>query len=234
MNDHCYADLLQRACTDYADLPALRVKRKGEYRTWTYADLHRDLNRLTSVLRDLGLCKGKNAAVIGENSPEWIIACHSIFLTGACAVPIDPNIPAAEIEAIMAVTRPEAVFCSPIYEGLFLSLRKKRDFPRHIVVFGDEAQQQAVPFSRFIIRGDAALDAFAGPFAPDDPMTVLFTSGTTGAPKGVVLCQKNYTPVANSAIPRMRLGPVTGCCPCCRSIMYSGSPRASPALCAAA
>jgi len=92
MNKHIYADLLHHACITFAESPCLHIKRNGSYQTWTFADFHRDLNKLTSVLIKQGCAKGSNAAVIGENSPEWVIAFHAILLTGACTVPIDPNI----------------------------------------------------------------------------------------------------------------------------------------------
>ena len=207
MNKHCYADQLSHACDAHAGLPALHIKRGGEYQTWTFADFRRDLNRLTSVLRKHGLGKGKNAAVVGENSPELVIAYHAILLTGACTVPIDPGIPPEEIETIIAITEAEVVFCSPMYERLFLSLRKKHGFLRRIITLGEKSADTELVFSNYLAMGEVGHDAFAGKFSPDDPMVIIFTSGTTGKAKGVVLCQKNFTSVTNSAIPRMRLGP---------------------------
>jgi long-chain acyl-CoA synthetase len=206
MNDNCYVDLLGRACDNYAALPALHIKRRGSYETWTFAEFRRDSNRLSALLKGDGLGKGRCAAVIGENCPEWVLAYHGILLTGACTVPIDPGIPAAEIEAIIGLTGAEIVFCAPMYEGLFRSIRKKRACLKRIVTFGDEGAGDIEPFRHFIARGDDRHDAFAGVFHPDDPMVIIFTSGTTGTAKGVVLAQRNFTPVANFAIPRMKLG----------------------------
>ncbi len=207
MNTYCYADLLAHVCDRYARLPALHIKRGGAYQTWTFAAFHRDINRLTSVLKGLGLGKGKIAAVIGENSPEWILAYHAIFLTGACTVPIDPGIPAGEIEEILSVTEADIVFCSQMYEGLFKSIMRRRGLLKKIITFGEEPAEELERFRDFIARGDDRLDAFAAKFHPDDPLAIIFTSGTTGKAKGVVLAQKNFTPVANYAIPRMKLKP---------------------------
>jgi long-chain acyl-CoA synthetase len=206
MNKSCYADLLGYACNEYAQLPALHIKRQGSYETWTFTGFRRDCNRLSSVLKRHGLGKGKCAAVIGENSPEWVIAYHAILLTGACTVPIDPGIPAEEIEAIVSVTGAEIVFCSPMYEELFKSIGRKHASLKKIVSFGDKPAENLEQYRHFIVRGDDRHDAFAGNFHPDDPMAIIFTSGTTGKPKGVVLAQRNFTPVANYAIPRMKLG----------------------------
>ncbi len=204
MNKNCYADLLGYACNEYEPLPALHIKREGSYETWTFAEFRRDCNRLSSVLKRHGLGKGKCAAVIGENSPEWVIAYHAILLTGACTVPIDPGIPSEEIEAIVSVTEAEIVFCSSMYEGLFRSIKKKLGFLKKIVSFSDETAEDLERYRHFIALGDDRRDAFSQRFHPDDPMVIIFTSGTTGKPKGVVLAQRNFTPVANHAIPRMK------------------------------
>jgi long-chain acyl-CoA synthetase len=207
MNRHLYTDLLFNACTSYATLPALHVKRDGSYTTWTFGEFHRDLNLLTSVLRKNGLGKGLTAAVIGENSPEWVIAFHAILLTGACTVPIDPNIPPAEIESIISITNARIVFCSPLYLDLFRSLQTKHDSLKQIVVLDVSGEGKEQTLYRYMRDGDPSQETFQGNFAPDDPMVIIFTSGTTGRAKGAVLCQKNYTAVANHAIPRMKLGP---------------------------
>jgi long-chain acyl-CoA synthetase len=207
MNRLLYTDLLQHACTACSALPALHIKRDGRYTTWTFADFHRDLNRLTCILEKNGIGKGCTAAVIGENSPEWVIAFHAILLTGACAVPVDPNIPPSEIESIIGITGARIVFCAPLFLELFRSLQDKCRSLKTIVILGTVDGVKEPSFRRYISDGDPAREAFHGSFDPDDPMVIIFTSGTTGRAKGVVLCQKNYTAVVNDAIPRMKLGP---------------------------
>ena len=205
MDEHVYADLLAESIKKHASLPCLHIKRKGTYTSWTYAEFHRDLNRLVSVLKKHGLKKGVNAIVIGENSPEWTIAYHAILLTGACTVPIDPNIPASEIESIVATTEARMVFCSPVYLGLFRTFKTKYSFLERIVLLDPDIEEPEPRFDRFLAHGDESIDAFSTSFDPEDPMVIIFTSGTTGKAKGVVLCQKNFTAVCRHAVPRMKL-----------------------------
>ncbi len=205
MNRLVYADILKNAIQTYSNKSCLNIKRNGYYRSWTYGDFHEDLNRLSHLLKKQGLKKGTNAAVIGENSPEWVIAYHAILLTGACTVPIDPNIPAAEIEQIILTTEAKIVFCSKVYLSLFQKMRDKYPFIETIVVFDEKAGEKEPSFSEYIREGNPLKDAFSHSFEPDDPMVIIFTSGTTGKAKGVVLTQKNFTAVSNHAIPRMKL-----------------------------
>jgi long-chain acyl-CoA synthetase len=205
MNPHLYTDLLHNACVKHSANDCLHIKRDGQYKTWTYGDFHRDLNKLSSVLIKYGLKKGTTAAVIGENTPEWVIAYHAILLTGACTVPIDPNIPAAETEAIITLMGVRVVFCSPAFVQFFGTLRKKVSSIEKIIVLSPDWAGEEPGFYRILSDGNPDHDGFCESFDPDDPMVIIFTSGTTGRPKGVVLCQKNYTTVGNHAIPRMEL-----------------------------
>lgn len=204
-NPHVYTELLKRSFAANAQRPCFHIKRNGDYQSWTYADVHRDLNRLVSVLRDLGLKKGVNGAVIGENCPEWVMAHHGIFLTGACAVPIDPNLPESEIRSIVSYTESKIVFCSPAFLPLFSTLRKELPFLRTIVCLDPTSEDSSYRFDRFISVGDGSDDALEGSFAPDDPISIIFTSGTTGTPKGVVLSQKNFTGAPVHGVPRMNV-----------------------------
>jgi len=234
MNDLVYTDLLHSSFQVNANRPCLHIKRNGEYQSWTYKDFHRDLDRLCHVLKKHGLKKGENGIVIGENTPEWVIAYHGIFLTGACTVPVDPNIPPSEIESILTVTRAKIVFCSLTYLNLFRNLKKKHDFLERIVTLDIQSKEKEPHFDQYIKKGNAEHNAFSNSFSSEDPISIIFTSGTTGKAKGVVLTQKNFTSVSQYAIPRMKAGPqdtmcavlplhhVFGFAACCAATLASG------------
>jgi long-chain acyl-CoA synthetase len=207
MNRHVYADLLQKSIKDNAGRPCMHIKRNGAYQTWTYADFHRDLNRLVSALKKHGFSDGDNLVVIGDNSPEWVIAWHCGFLAGGRTVPVDPNLPAPEIREIISQTRPKFVFCSKSFVSLMREIQSESGFISAIIVDDGQCSGAPITFAGFISKGDPDNNAFARQFNPDDGTVIIFTSGTTGKAKGVMLSQKNFTAISLSGIPRMKAGP---------------------------
>lgn len=207
MNTLVYAELLHSSCLVNANRPCLHIKRNGKYQSWTYKDFHQDLNRLTHTLKKHGLKKGDTAIVIGENSPEWVIAYHAIFLTGACTVPVDPNIPQPEVESILTVTQAKIVFCSMTHLNLFRSLKNKYNFIERLIILDTQATEKEPRFDEYIKKASVSHDAFENNFTPDDPVSIIFTSGTTGKAKGVVLMQRNFTSAPLYGIPNMKAGP---------------------------
>jgi long-chain acyl-CoA synthetase len=205
MINNVYTDILQNTLIKNSNRPCFHIKREGRYQSWTFSDFHKDLNKLCSVLKKHGLKKGTNAVVIGENSPEWVIAFHAIILTGACTIPVDPNIPPSEIESIISITEAKVVFCSKVYLNLFRALKEKYEFLERIVLLDPTSEEKEPRFEKYLAHGNEDKEAFYLQFQPDDPMVIIFTSGTTGKAKGVVLCQKNYSIVAKYGIPRMQM-----------------------------
>jgi long-chain acyl-CoA synthetase len=205
MNKHVYTDLLLESIKQNSDHPCFHIKRDGKYQTWNYADFHRGLNRLVDALKKHGFTPLDNGVVIGENTPEWAMAYHAFFLAGGRTVPIDPNLPATEIREIVRLTAARFIICSPPFAGLFLDLKSDFSCIKKLIVIGNPAGREAAGFNDFCATGDPDIDAFSRTFEPDDPLVVIFTSGTTGRAKGVVLVQRNFTAVPLHAVPRMKV-----------------------------
>lgn len=205
MNNHVYADLIAQSIKNFDSLPCLHVKRRGSYTTWSYRQFGEEVGKASVACTSCGLKKGENAVVIGENSPEWIIAYHAIIFSGACTVPIDPNIPPSEIATIVVTTRARIVFCSQLFLPYFRSLQKKHSFIKMVVVLEPLAPYPEVCLKQFIATSNIGQSMLAHRFEPDDPCIIIFTSGTTGKPKGVVITQKNLVAVSLYGIQRMNL-----------------------------
>jgi len=185
----------------------MHIKRNGEYQTWTYADFRHDLNKCVNAIKKTNLLPQEKCVVIGENTPEWVIAWHSGFLSNGITVPIDPNLPAQEIREIVFLTKPRIVFCSKIFSSLFSELSIEFKCIATIVVFDKTYTGPFKNFDSFCANGDPLENAFSLQAAPQDISAIIFTSGTTGKAKGVMLCQRNFTAISRFAIPRMKVGP---------------------------
>lgn len=201
-----YADLLKKALVDNSALPAMHVLRNGQYLTRTFGEVHLELNRLCSALKAKGFGKGKNGLIIGENTPEWVLAYHAVVLSGGCAVPVDPNLPEPEIIEIIRQAGPSVAFCSAAFFPFLSGLAKEGSLKAEILSLPCEGYGES-GYDRLAASGDGKVEAFAARFSPDDPVAVIFTSGTTGRAKGALLVQRNFTAVTLSGIPRMKAGP---------------------------
>jgi long-chain acyl-CoA synthetase len=189
----------------FQEKDCLHVKRNGAWVSWSYGDLRSEWSRLVPALRAVGVAKDVNGIVIGENTPEWLLAYHAIILAGGCTVPVDPNLPPDEIREIVRQTEPKVVFCAPVFEALFKSLATQGLFHGRIVLLPPVPDAHPGSFRRFAESVPALADPFDLVFSPEDPMVIIFTSGTTGKAKGAVLLQRNFVSSAHHGVPRMGL-----------------------------
>jgi len=186
---------------------ALQVKIGGRFEPISHATLLERVRHVASGLTSLGLVPGDRVAILSENRPEWAIADYAC-LTGRFAdVAIYPVLPSAQIAYILRDSGAAAIFVSSAEQAAKVAeIRASVPSLRSVVVFdrngGAEADLTLAELER---RGAAseAPDAAARHRAdalsvqPDDLATLLYTSGTTGDPKGVMLTHDNiYSNVA--------------------------------------
>ncbi len=158
----------------------------------SYAELDARRIEAARALLALGVQHGDRIAVWAPNGVEWIVAGLAIHTLGAVLVPVNTRMKGPEAAYILERSGARVLFCA----GRFLN----QHFPsvlgahrpailEHIVVIG-EARSDDFGWDAFLARaGDCSADAVAAAKArvqPDDRMDILFTSGTTGHPKGVV------------------------------------------------
>jgi len=173
-----------------ADKVALRVKRDNQWFEITYRDLATSSQKVATFLIQEGFKKGDFAGIILENRPEWPIIYLGIMYAALTCVPLDRQLTAPEIKNLIIDSGAKIIFCS--YDIFMEKLKDNlRDYPLKFVVLDNRGYQhpQIINFSDIeSITPDA-------PSMPnvlsEDVASLIYTSGTTAKPKGVLLSHKN-------------------------------------------
>jgi acyl-CoA synthetase (AMP-forming)/AMP-acid ligase II len=204
-----YVAGIERNSHRFARSPALRDPASG--RGWTYAELWRDAGRLADALRSHGVAPGESVVFALFNGPEFALLWVACLRLGAIATPINFRLSAGEIAHVLDDSRPSAfVFDETLQRTAADALTRAEHQPSLLAAVG-EATAPAWAFDELLASGDPAAEVRPGGRAQIptiyDETTRLYTSGTTGMPKGVSLCSLTETLSAHDVIMHFPLEP---------------------------
>ena len=181
------------------------LNKQHEILTMTYAELAERVRREAAGLAAAGLA-GKRVAVIGETSVEWVTTYVSVVASGGVAIPMDRELDSTEIFGFLEIAEADAVVFSSCMNAKFAPLVEGHaTVSRVIPISPDETMpesERVLPFARLMELG--AAEAAKGYQFPkcensDRMAEMLFTSGTTGSSKCVMLSERNIVTTVNAA-----------------------------------
>jgi long-chain acyl-CoA synthetase len=183
------ADILKNTAERFPDRVLFRMNRGGIFREWKYKEVMEYVQRAAGFLKDKGINKGDKIAVLGENRPEWGISYFSIHWIGAVCIPLDSRASPSDWEHFLRHSGARGIFVSSRYlEDIFEYRENLKDL--EIVICMDNVNREGVYNFDEVIYYENKIDV---PEEVDfeDLAIVLYTSGTTGTSKGVMLTHKN-------------------------------------------
>ncbi|MCI5168407.1 MAG: long-chain fatty acid--CoA ligase, partial [Candidatus Electrothrix sp. GM3_4] len=192
--------LIDTSCSKYKDLLAVGTALESSI---SYQELHDRILLLAAMLRQIGVGKDDRVAVLAENSPAWGIVYFAIVRLGAICVPMLPDLPEEDIQHILTEMACNTVFTTRSQ----ISKIDTQQLRIHRIITLDDHQDSATPveitkittFTEFLqqARNIYTKELQAGKLqfpepGPDQPASIMYTSGTSGFSKAVILSHKNF------------------------------------------
>jgi long-chain acyl-CoA synthetase len=190
-------DIFAVTCT--IDRPAaVKSKRDGRWVDVTVPEFRDTVRHFANGLRQLGVKPGDRVAILSENRPEWAMSDFAILANAAVTVPVYPTLLGWQIEYILNDSGAVAVICST--EEQLQKVQEIRSHTPHvhnvIVCEAKSVPKDTLTFQQVVENGRSTFDEkkfeeLRARSRPEDLATLVYTSGTTGNPKGAMLTHSN-------------------------------------------
>lgn len=172
----------------YSNIPALQIKEGDKFRSISYIELGRRTSDTAYNLKKLGVEKADRVAILSESRPEWAIAFFGIVSCAGITVPVDAKLSDTEIEFILNNSEAKCIFISQAFLERMKNLKRHLPHLKDIISLDDTTDKEVLLLKDFKVPEDEIAHR---DIEPEDTAIIVYTSGTTGVAKGVMLTYKN-------------------------------------------
>ncbi len=180
-------EILVQAEQKYGAEDAVRYKTgKDTIEAKSYTDLKQDSEHFSGALEELGV-RGGHVAVTGMTSYPWLVTYFGTVNSGNVCVPLDVSLPLDEMCELVDRADAAVLVVDEIRKDVMLAAKAKCPKLKYVISMQKEAEDGEALSFRQLLKAQKG----TGSFEPEDLATIMFTSGTTGKSKGVMLTHRN-------------------------------------------
>jgi len=185
---------LREIVDQFPERIVMQMRKEDGYLRHTYKEFYEISQSIAHFLLEQGVKKGNGVAIVLENRPEWGMIYFGIMLAGAVAIPFDPQSGGEEIKFFLSDSESKIAFTSSKLLSLLTGLTDSVPSLKKIIALDlEKSSKESISFSETISIGSDLKSLTSMPEVfPQDIASILYTSGTTGKPKGVMLTHKNF------------------------------------------
>lgn len=183
-------DIIEYSARTYGDSPAIRYKVRKDIVTKTYEDVRKDSHSFSRALKSLGML-GKHVGIIGPTTYEWIISYFGTVNSASVVVPMDAQLKAEDVCELINRADISVLVYDTLRQDVANMAKKMCPQLTYMISMQDEEKKEDTLSLHQLLKEEEG--AFDRPIDPDKMCAILFTSGTTGKSKGVMLTHRNLT-----------------------------------------
>jgi long-chain acyl-CoA synthetase len=195
-------DLFFKSVEKFSDNDLFRYMKDDKIKKISYGEFAENVKNMAHGLWDLGLKAGDRIAILSNNRPEWVACDMSGFCIHAVVVPIYQTLPANQIEYILNDCQARAIFVeNQLQYDKIEKIKKALPKLEFIITFDEieKGKSKVVQYNHILTKGELHREANKDLFEKslksiksEEVCTLVYTSGTTGHPKGVMLHHKGF------------------------------------------